>query len=322
MSLLGRLSIVGAAPPPSGTPLDDLLRESRLERTYPIVCRNLRIPCDTDRSVLARQWLARHQAGEILEKVEALSLKGLDLAHRLYPSPSLRDMGDLDLLVRRSRLRDADAVLRRLGYVPDHDPERVDGGSLHAVVYWRDGGLPVHLHWHVLNGSLPNFMLRVDLEELWREARDGVLAPHHRVVTLSEHALKHSYSTLIHLSDLELAGRGVDWDAVADTARRWGLENAVLYGLLLLRDLMGVRSPGLERFRQVTPDWAGRAFLGLARRRRWDGLSVLGMLSLTQEKGRYVREILSPPRTEGLRTRSLMGRLRQAAVRVAGGLTS
>jgi hypothetical protein len=322
VSLLGRLSILDAGALPTAPGLDRLLLLSRAERTYPVVCRNLGIPCDMERSILARQWMARHQADEILKTLEAIPLKGLHLAHRVYPSPSLRDMGDLDLLVRRPRLRDADAALRRLGYVPDHDPERVDGGSLHAVEYWREGAMPVHLHWHVLNGSLPNFMIRIDADEIWREARDGVLAPPHLVVTLCEHALKHSFSTLIHLTDIELASRGVDWDAVADTARRWGLEGAVYYALVLLRDLMGVVSPGLERFRGVRPDWAGRAFLGLARRRRWDGLSALGLLSLTDEKTRFIREVVSPPRREGLRTQTVIGRLRQAAGRVAGALTS
>jgi hypothetical protein len=165
-------------------------------------------------------------------------------------------------------------------------------------------------------------MIRIDADEIWREARDGVLSPPHLVVTLCEHALKHSFSTLIHLTDIELASRGVDWDAVADTARRWGLEGAVYYALVLLRDLMGVVSPGLERFRGVRPDWAGRAFLGLARRRRWDGLSALGLLSLTDEKTRFIREVVSPPRREGLRTQTVIGRLRQAAGRVAGALTS
>jgi len=302
--------------------MEGLLRLSREERTYPIVCRNLGIPCDTERSVFARQSLARHQADEILAGIEALPLKGLHLAHRVYPSPSLRDMGDLDLLVRRTQRRDADAVLRRLGYVPDLDPEPVDGGSLNAVEYWRDGCLPVHLHWHVLNGSLPNFMVHVDLDELWREARDGALAPAHQVVTLCEHALKHSYSTLIHLTDIELASRGIDWGAVADVARRWGLDRAVLYSLILLRDLMGVRSPGLDQFPDLRPDWAGRAFLSLVRRRRWDGLSALGLLSLTEEKSRFISESFSPPRKEGMRTRTVMGRLRRAAGRVAGALTS
>jgi len=322
VSLLGRLSIVGAAPPVAAVPTEKLLRLSREERTYPVVCRNLGIPCDTERSVFARQSMARHQADEILAEVEALPLKGLHLAHRVYPSPSLRDMGDLDLLVRRSRLRDADAGLRRLGYVPDQDPEPVDGGSLHAVEYRRDGGMPVHLHWHVLNGSLPNFMVQIDLDELWGGARGGVLAPPHLLVTLCEHALKHSYSTLIHLTDIELASRGIDWGAVADVSRRWGLDRAVLYSLILLRDLMGVRSPGLEQYRDLRPDWAGRAFLSLLRRRRWDGLSALGLLSLTDEKSRFISESFSPPRKEGMRTKSVMGRLRRAAGRVAGALTS
>jgi hypothetical protein len=314
--------MLGAAPPPPGADLDAVLARSRIERTYPVVCRNLGLPCDAERSVLARQMMARHQADEILGRLEALPLKGLHLAHRVYPSPALRDMGDLDLLVRRSKLREADAALRSLGYIPDHDPVRVDGGSLNAVEYWRDESMPVHLHWHVSNASLPHFMYRVDMDEIWSEAREGALAPHHLVVTLCEHALKHSYSMLILLTDIELASRGVDWEAVADTARRWGLERAVAYTLILLRDLGEVESPGWSRFRNVRIDWAGRAFLAMARRRRWDGLSALGLLSMTGEKARFVRETLSPPRREGLRTRGLLGRLREAAGRVGAGLTS
>ncbi|HZE99695.1 MAG TPA: nucleotidyltransferase family protein, partial [Planctomycetota bacterium] len=289
---------------------------------YPILCRNLSIPCDTERSVFARQAMARHQADEILGRVEALPLKGLHLAHRVYPTPSLRDMGDLDLLVRRSNLREADVVLRGLGYVPDHDFDRVDGGSLNAVEYWREGSMPVHLHWHVTNGSLPNFMFRIDLDEIWRDARDGALASHHLIVTLCEHALKHSYSALILLTDIELASRGADWDAIADVARRWGLDRAVYYSLVLLREVMGVPSPGLTRFGGTSPDWAGRLFLGLARRRRSECLSALGLLSMTDQKARFVREAFAPPRQEGMRTRSVLGRLREAAGRVGAALTS
>jgi len=180
----------------------------------------------------------------------------------------------------------------------------------------------VHLHWHVLNGSLPHFMVRVDVDEIWRDARDGAMAPHHLVITLCEHALKHSYSMLILLTDIELASRGVDWDAVAATSRRWGLDRAVACTLILLRDLGEVESPGLRHFRDVRIDWAGRAFLALARRRRWDGLSALGLLSMTGEKARFVRETLCPPRREGLRTRSLLGRLRQAVGRLGAAVTS
>lgn len=305
MSLLGRLSIVGAAAPAGPVPAE-LLARSRAERTYPVVCRNLGVPCDVERSILARQLLAHHQAAEILGEIEALPLKGLHLAHRLYPSPGLRDMGDLDLLIRRPAIREADAALRKLGYVPEFAPEQVDGGTLQAVEYWREESMPVHLHWHVTNASLPHFMYRIDADELWREARGGELAPHHLLVTLCEHALKHSFAELIHLTDIELASRGVDWTLVAETSRRWGLENAVYYSLALLRDLAEVETPGLRAPRL---DWAGRAFLALARRRRWNGLSALGLMSMTRQKVRFVRETLAPPKRDGLRTRSVMGRI-------------
>jgi hypothetical protein len=305
VSLLGRLSIVGAAAPAGPVP-PGLLARSRVERTYPVVCRNLGLPCDVERSILARQLLARHQASEILDAIEAIPLKGLHLAHRLYPSPGLRDMGDLDLLIRRSAMKDADAALRKLGYVPDFDPEQVDGGTLRAVEYWREESMPVHLHWHVTNASLPHFMYRVDADELWRDARGGELAPHHLLVTLCEHALKHSFAELIHLTDIELASHGVDWNLVAETSRRWGLEHAVYYSFALLRDLCGVETPGLKEPRL---DWAGRAFLALARRRRWNGLSALGLMSMTRQKLRFVRETLAPPKRDGLRTRTVMGRI-------------
>jgi hypothetical protein len=312
VSLLGRLSILGAAPPPGGTPLEGILSRSRAERTQAVVCRNLGIPCGMERSILARQLMARHQADEILAGMEAIPLKGLYLAHHLYPSPGLRDMGDLDLLIRRAALRDADAGLRRLGYVPDFEPEQVDGGTLNAVEYWRDGSMPVHLHWHVSNASLPHFMYRIDVDEIWRDAQGGVLAPHHLLVTLCEHALKHSFAELIHLTDIELASRGADWNLVAGTARRWGLEQAVHFALVLLRDLAEVESPGLRCFRSTRVDWAGRAFLAMARGRRWNGLSALGLMSMTDQKLRFVREAISPPKRDGLRTRTLMGRLRGA----------
>jgi hypothetical protein len=329
-SWVGRLSIVGARGVPPSRGIPEILARSRRERTLPVVSANLGLPCPESRAILARQLLAVHQWDEIRPRFEAIPMKGLDLAHRLYPSPSLRDMGDIDLLVRPSRLREADGALRGLGYVPSHDAVRLagSGSTLNAVEYARDdGSMPVHLHWHVSNASLPHFMYRVDVDEVWRESTGGAMASHHRVVTLCEHALKHSFSELIHLTDIELAARGVDAALVAETSRRWGLERAVFYAAALLRDLAGVVSPALGRVRLPSPGWDGRAFLACARRRRWDGLSALGLLSMARGwrgKARFVLEALVPARggSEGLRTRTLGGRVGRAIGMVCRGLTS
>ncbi len=70
MSLLGRLSVVGAGRPRGlyGAP-EGLLRRAAAERTLPVVCRNLGLPCAAERAILARQILAVHQAREILGRI-------------------------------------------------------------------------------------------------------------------------------------------------------------------------------------------------------------------------------------------------------------
>jgi len=321
MSLLGRLSVVGAAPPPAGTPLEGVFRGAVGERTLPVVCRNLGIPCGLESQILARQIQAAHQVREILRGVEAIPLKGLYLAHRLYPSPALRDMGDVDLLVRRREVPAADGTLRALGYVPDRGAARAAAGGgefLNSVLYAREGSFPVHLHWDLANASLPHFMVRIDAEEVWREARGGEMARHHLVVTLCEHALKHSFEALVYLTDIELASRGVDWGLAAEVSRRWGLERPVRWALVLLRDLMEVESPGLGRLAAGPPGWGERVFLRAARRRWRAGLSALGYLSMARgagAKARFVREALFPGRrqSEGFTSRSPWARLGRAA---------
>jgi hypothetical protein len=329
MTLVGRLSVVGAAPPPPGTPLEGILRQAAVERTLPVVCRNAGIPCALESGILSRQVRAAHQVREILRRVEVLPLKGVYLGHRVYPSPALRDLGDVDLLVRRSDLASADAELRRLGYDPVHDACMLAEGRgdlLNAVLYHREDSLPVHLHWGLSNASLPHFMYRIDADEVWRESRGGGMWGPHLLLTLCEHALKHSFRALIHLTDVEIVSRTVDWGAVADTARRWGLERPVHYALALLRDLMGVDSPGLERLGARPLGWAGRMFLQAARRRRWDGLSALGLLSMAPGPGgkaRFLKETLIPRTSalEGLRTRSPWGRLGRAVSLAWQGMT-
>lgn len=325
VELLGRMSVVGAVPPGGPLCVDDLLRWSRRERTLPVVSRNLGVPCPEERDILARQVVAAHQLREVRREVDALPLKGADVAHRLYPSPSLRDMGDLDLLVRPRDRRAADAALRRLGYEPDREPEERAGATLHSAMYGREGGLPVHLHWRVVNASLPQFMIRIDEEEIWREASEGRVSADHLVVLLCEHALKHSFSELILLTDIELASRGADWERVGETARRWGLERAVAISLHLLRDLMGVTRPVGRSFSGRPLGWAGEALLRLARFRRWNGLSALGYLAMARGgELRWVREALAPSRegSEGYATRTWPGRIRRAAGMAWAGLTS
>ena len=131
----------------------------------------------------------------------------------------------------------------------------------------------LHVHWHLLNSSQPfGFLARVDNERLWADAEtfpmDGRavlgLAPHHLMLHLADHAVKHAFDRLILLADLrmilELHGADLDWALLLAEARAFGLLSSLALGLRLaarhtsaplpaavLSELAGVRLTFPER---------------------------------------------------------------------------
>ncbi|HMF94057.1 MAG TPA: nucleotidyltransferase family protein [Vicinamibacterales bacterium] len=93
-------------------------------------------------------------ATEILDALErgsirTLVLKGAALAWTIYPSPALRPMTDIDLLVDRSDAAKAQTVIRQLGF--DAAPPRPFGGYAHHLPSATrvDGGLPITVEIHL-----------------------------------------------------------------------------------------------------------------------------------------------------------------------------
>ena len=82
--------------------------------------------------------------------IDALVLKGAALAWMVYPSPNLRPMADLDLLVPRARAGEAQAALGRLGFGAPPEPGRFRRNAHHLPVAQRRGdGLPINVEIHV-----------------------------------------------------------------------------------------------------------------------------------------------------------------------------
>jgi hypothetical protein len=92
-------------------------------------------------------------ASEILDALErssirTLVLKGAALAWTIYPSPALRPMTDIDLLVDRTDAPRAQVVIRQLGF-NTASPRRFGGYAHHLPSASRmDGGLPIVVEIH------------------------------------------------------------------------------------------------------------------------------------------------------------------------------
>ena len=96
--------------------------------------------------VTIRLLAALEEAG-----IRALPLKGPLLAERLHGRAGARLSADVDVLVARERLRDAEEVVRALGWrvEPPHEPGDAAAPVLHERLVHPHGLPDVELHWRV-----------------------------------------------------------------------------------------------------------------------------------------------------------------------------
>ncbi|MGA3285354.1 MAG: nucleotidyltransferase family protein [Verrucomicrobiota bacterium] len=112
---------------------------------------------------------ARRLAGELAGAgADAIVLKGVDFASRLYAQPALRLFGDIDLLVRASDWKRVGAAMARLEYreLPEKPMKHKDG---YAERKWEHPAMPgavVEVHDNLVNSPTVRRGVSVPLEDL------------------------------------------------------------------------------------------------------------------------------------------------------------
>jgi hypothetical protein len=207
-------------------------------------------------ALLLESELERIVAALAAHDIPVLVLKGPALERTLYAEKGLRPYSDLDLTVHDRDGAKSAAVLERLGYAEliyeaeaarmAHAGHLHESGSFHRLFAGAGDRALVELH-------LDSLQLGIDPaceEGRWQRAEPVpglagacMLGPEDQVVQLSVHAHKHGFSRLIWLKDLDLLlrkqGRALQWQLVAEVARREGVGGSVWYTLTLTHALLG-----------------------------------------------------------------------------------
>ncbi len=183
-------------------------------------------------------------------RISVIALQGLSLIKTLYQDPGLRQLGDMDVMVKpgdKDRLKE---LLCQAGFSSPY-PNYPD------ILFKSD--VLVDIHTHVLNLDrikTRSYLFPENLGPMWERATpmfdrvDGllILDPCDNFIALAAHALKHSYSRLIWLADLhecltELAKNPNRWQEMAARARLFRQERVVLYALILVEEIFGLKIP-------------------------------------------------------------------------------
>jgi hypothetical protein len=171
--------------------------------------------------------------------IRHLFIKGIALSVQLYGDPVARGGRDIDVLVERARTRDAEAILRDLGYVrpihaapvqPDEATPAKESGWVHG-----ESRILVELHDRLCENHA---LLPWDFEMLWAD-REAVtiagmavpaMARHRLPVYLAVHGIRHGWQRLMWLTDLAATlDSHAAWDDALVAARKEGLEGTMLH---------------------------------------------------------------------------------------------
>lgn len=167
--------------------------------------------------------------------IRCAPLRGLALAQQLYRDPSLRPMGDIDLLVRKRDLPAVTMILKEMGYrVCDRRPGFAQEFS-YTLEFFKTEPVPIIVepHWTI---AYPPFVERLDMDAVWRRCVPGracgvetlVLSPEDALLNLCLHLLHHGDQVAPWRVDevdayVRRPPRGLTWPRLVETARQAGV---------------------------------------------------------------------------------------------------
>jgi len=191
----------------------------------------------------------------------AVPFKGPVLAASAYGDLSLRQCGDLDVVVHERDIPEAGALLGSRGYRPIESWVQRRWGQnaarLRTLVEYnrafvaRGGRSVVELHWafaepynafHPENGPLWEHLQWIDLGG----ARVPTFSPEDSLLILCVHGARHSWDRLAWICDIAELSRAhpeMDWRRALEEAQRLRVERILFLGLRLARDLLGIDLP-------------------------------------------------------------------------------
>ena len=215
-----------------------------------------------------------HHAGGILkafkkQNLNVIGLKGLYLVESIYQHIGSRNIGDLDLLIRKKDLQRALHIMQKLGYKLStwYDVKAPNKDIKHVPPMFKTSAPPVELHWTILEEDEP---FTIDTKGLWERALPATIAGVDMLALSPEDLILHLCLHLTYQHHFNIGLRSlvdvatvlhhfngqVDWQKLADIAQGWGATRVLWLSMILVGDILGIDLPSnlLMQIEPTDPD--------------------------------------------------------------------
>ncbi|MEO8359265.1 MAG: nucleotidyltransferase family protein [Vicinamibacteria bacterium] len=234
-------------------------------------------------------------------QVKSLALKGLALGATVYPSPGLRTVSDIDILVPVSDFLRASEALKKRGLKPAaEEPKTLEdlrGNHAHSFYAVKKHAPSLDLHWHVLSSARGDD----DDAAFWAGAVPIVvgstptraLCPEDQLLHILIHGVR--WTRMPHVrwvadAALILRASSVDFrtERFLEGAQRLDAVTSVQEGLRFVFDLLGEGEALLDQIGRVTRSpFARHAFK--ARATAYEKRTVTDRIALRIESALWSR---------------------------------
>ncbi|MCF6157749.1 MAG: hypothetical protein E3K32_04090 [wastewater metagenome] len=198
--------------------------------------------------------------------VKVIVLKGAALAKIVYDDIGLRQMSDIDLLVKQEDLSHAEKIMSGLGYYfhGNMPPEWYRENHQHISYIHPETNIPVEIHWHIAKKTHMSRIRIVDtdiIEEWWEGVKTlefcsnkaFILCPDDLIIHLCLHFFKHRFisqnrgftskGALIQMCDifqtLKYYRHEIDWVRLKGKAEQYGIDTLMYTTLFIVKEIMG-----------------------------------------------------------------------------------
>ncbi|MEM9509817.1 MAG: nucleotidyltransferase family protein [Cyanobacteria bacterium P01_E01_bin.35] len=213
---------------------------------------------------LKKNTIQTRELNQVLEslarsQIEAIPFKGAVLAISVYGSLSLREYGDLDLLIKEADFIPAKNILIERGYRPKYtwflnqaqEQAFLCQNGEYSLIS-QDGAIDIDLHTRLISGYL--FTLAANLDYFWtRLQKISILGRQtdtfqleDNLIYLCIHGTKSFWERIIWICDVaELINlhQNLDWQYLLAKSQSLGCRRMLLLGCCLARDLLSAKLP-------------------------------------------------------------------------------